>query len=265
MNNSPIRLAQISDIHLFADKHKSLLGVKTYDSFVAILNHLKSNKQQPDHIIISGDLSQDYTKESYVHLINLLTELAQPIYFIPGNHDQPELIEQFFPQKNISKLKHIILDDWQLILLNSQKRNEVYGFFEKNQLDFLEKCLKQYPQHRAIIIFHHQPILIGSHWLDQLGLTNADEFWSLLKKFSNVHTIFFGHVHQEHEGSKQNIKYYSTPSTCIQFKTNSDKFSLENIPQGYRWIDLYPDGQLKTGILRLDHYVGEFQKDAKGY
>ena len=265
MNERPIRLVQISDIHLFADKQKSLLGVKTYDSFVAILNHLSSNKKQPDHIILSGDLSQDYSEASYTHLINLLTKLTQPIYFIPGNHDQPILINHFFPQKNISNLKQIILNNWQLILLDSQKPSEVYGYFEKTQLEFLEKCLSEYPKHRSIIFFHHHPVPVGSRWLDQLGVVNADDFWALLKNFSNVHTIFFGHVHQQHEGSKQNIKYYSVPSTCIQFKTNSAEFSLENLPQGYRWIDLYPDGQLKTGIVRLDQYIGEFQQDAKGY
>lgn len=183
MNKPSVRLVQISDIHLFADKQKSLLGVKTYDSFVAILNHLKSNEKQPSHIILSGDLSQDYTKESYANLIDLLTQFSQPIYFVPGNHDEPELIATFFPQKNISNLKQIILDNWQLILLNSQKPNEVYGYFEKEQLHFLEKSLKEYPTHHSIIIFHHHPIPIGSHWLDPLGLVNADDFWSLLKIF----------------------------------------------------------------------------------
>ncbi len=265
MKKDPIRLVQISDIHLFADKQKALLGVKTYDSFLAVLDHVKSCTKQPDHIILSGDLSQDYTKDSYTHLIQLLTNLPQTVYFVPGNHDQPELISSFFPQKNISKLKQIILEDWQLILLNSQKPNRVSGYFAEEELNFLEKCLKEYPNHRSIIIFHHHPVSVGSQWLEKLGVTNADVFWSLLRNFSNVHTIFFGHIHQEHEGSKQNIKYYSVPSTCIQFKINSDHFSLENLPQGYRWIDLYPDGQLKTGVIRLDHYIGEFQKEAKGY
>ena len=77
--------------------------------------------------------------------------------------------------------------------------------------------------------------------------------------------VLFGHAHQEFAGEKNGVACYGAPSTCIQFKRNCEDFALENIPPGYRWIDLYEDGTLKTGICRLAKYIGVFEKDAKGY
>lgn len=106
---------------------------------------------------------------------------------------------------------------------------------------------------------------VGVTWLDKLGLTNADELWLTLSQYPQVHTVLFGHVHQEHQGEKNGIHYYSTPSTCIQFKRNAVDFALEKLPPGYRWIDLYPNGDLKTGVYRVANYIGSFESEAKGY
>ena len=56
---------------------------------------------------------------------------------------------------------------------------------------------------------------------------------------------------------------FSPPSTCIQFKRNSDEFALDFLPPGYRWINLYPDGRLETAVERYSAYVGVFDKNAK--
>jgi Icc protein len=152
-----------------------------------------------------------------------------------------------------------------LILLNSQKPHAVEGYLARTELDFLEDCLKKYPEHHAIVVFHHQPIPVGASWLDKLGLQNADELWTILAQHPNSHTIIFGHIHQEFQAERNGIHCYGTPSTCIQFKRNSADFALEKLAPAYRWVDLYPDGTLKTGICRTAHYVGVFDSEAKGY
>ncbi len=59
MDAAPFRLIQISDIHLLADQQGELLGVKTEDSFQAVVHLLKQEKNNIDLILLSGDLSQD--------------------------------------------------------------------------------------------------------------------------------------------------------------------------------------------------------------
>lgn len=265
MNSQPLRIVQISDMHLYASKEKTLLGVNTHESFSVTLNLLKSATTLPDLILLTGDLAQDHSEMAYQHVVEAFKTFTIPIYYVPGNHDDGKLMARILPSATISNLRHIVLDQWQLILLDSQKPNAVEGYLARTQLDFLEDCLQMYPAQRAIIVFHHQPVLVGTTWLDKLGLANADELWSIIALYSHVHTILFGHIHQEHKGKKNGITYFATPSTCIQFKGNCVDFALEELPPAYRWIDLYPNGDLKTGICRASHYVGIFDAEAKGY
>jgi Icc protein len=265
MDDAPLQVVQISDIHLFGDKNKSLLGVNTQDSFAAVIELLKSKHSKPDLILLSGDLSQDGSVESYTRLAAMLKDFPLPIYYVPGNHDDSQVMTQIYPLDNITHHRHIVLKHWHIILLDSHKPNKVEGYLDQAQLSFLQHCLQMYPEHHAIVLFHHQPVPVGSAWLDNLGLTNANELWSILVNFPKLHTILFGHVHQQHEGRKNDIQYLSAPSTCVQFKRNSAEFALEELAPGYRWIELHSDGNLMTGIERAAHYVGKFDVDAKGY
>lgn len=265
MKPDSFRIVQISDTHIFSEKDKSLLGVKTDESFNSVLKMLREDKSPPDIIIHSGDLSQDGTESSYVRVAEALKEFKVPVYCVPGNHDSSKMMARIYPLHTISSHKHIVLKDWHIILLDSHVNNAVEGNLGQSQLDYMRYCLEAYPQHQAIIVFHHHPILVGSAWLDNLNIQNADEFWDVISNYPTVNTILFGHVHQQIEGEKNGVRYFSTPSTCIQFKTKSDAFMLEKLSPGYRWIELDANGKLNTGVYRVINYVGTFEENAKGY
>lgn len=264
MKDLPVRIVQISDIHLFADKKEELLGVKTYESFSAVIDLLKKDSV-PQLILLTGDLSQDFTDISYMHVAEKMKDFPLPVYCVPGNHDDANKMAKLFPYENVSNIRHVILEHWQIILLDSQKPGSVVGYLNPNEINFLKECLQKYPEHHALIVFHHQPKPVGCAWLDHYTILNAVEFWHTLSHYPNVKGIIFGHVHQENEGSAQGIPYYSVPSTCIQFKKNSDDFALDHLPPGYRWLDLYPNGEIKTAVCRVKNYVGTFDPNAKGY
>lgn len=265
MNKDPVKFVQLSDSHLFAADNGELLGVNTLQSFQAALDLLRHEKEAFDFIIHSGDISQDYSEASYVKLAEILKPFNVPVYCVPGNHDDPKVIDRVYPLESISHLKHVLLKNWQIILLDSHKPDAVEGFLDQTQLNHLTHCLQSYPNHRAIVLFHHHPFPVGCRWLDNLGLKNADEFWQLVSQYPNMHTVLFGHVHQQVEKKFQGIPCYSTPSTCIQFKRQQDEFGLEKLPPAYRWLHLYDDGRLETGVKRVEEYVGTFDVNAKGY
>ena len=50
MRGMLFRFIQISDIHLFQDQNGALLGVKTQDSFKAVVDFLKQEKESMDFI-----------------------------------------------------------------------------------------------------------------------------------------------------------------------------------------------------------------------
>lgn len=265
MDDSILRLVQMSDSHLFADKEGALLGVKTQESFRAVVNLIKQQTPQPNLIIHSGDLSQDGKTEAYIHLATELKSLNIPVYWCAGNHDDFKIVKKVYPYEGVSNQKHIILRNWQIILLDTHKSHSVEGYLDEAQLAFLTNSLQSYPQHHSVIFFHHHPFSVGCQWLDPIGLNNAKEFWDIATRFANIKGVFFGHVHQEYFQMMRGIPCYSAPSTCFQFKPKQVNFALENIPPGFRWIELLQDGSIKTEIRRVAKYVGKFEEDAKGY
>jgi Icc protein len=263
MRGAPLRIVQISDTHLFGDPARELLGVNTQSSFESLLSILHTEK--PEMILLTGDLSQDGSADSYLRLADAMNLFQVPIYCIPGNHDDSIAMAKIYPRGHVSVQRQILVPGWQIIMLDSQKVGSVEGYLSQEQLTFLQHCLESKPELRAIIVMHHQPIAVGSTWLDKIGVTNASAFWDLISHYSNANTILFGHVHQLFEGEKNGVKLFSSPSTCIQFKTHSDKFALEKLAPAYRWLDLYSNGEIKTGVCRAPEYVGDFLVEAKGY
>jgi len=50
---------------------------------------------------------------------------------------------------------------------------------------------------------------------------------------------------------KNNIEFFTTPSTCYQFKKESEDFALEdNLSYGYRVITSH-DNNIKTKVIRI--------------
>lgn len=261
----PIHLVQISDMHIFKDPAAELLGVNTRDSFQAVIELVKREMGRTDLMILSGDLTQDGSKESYEAVSHALRPLNIPAICFPGNHDNVPVMMEVFPNDFITMNRHIILGAWQLIFLNSQQAGKVPGYLDAAQLNFLEHCLQMHPNHYALVMFHHHPVPVGAAWLDNLDLKNADEFWQVLSHYPRVKAVFFGHVHQEFQQHIHGVLCCAPPSTCVQFKRHQDAFGLENLPPGFRTATLYTDGRIETKVIRALYYVGNFEEDAKGY
>ena len=54
-----VRILQITDTHLFAQKHEALLGVNTWESYQAVLEAIRPHQHEFDLIVATGDLAQD--------------------------------------------------------------------------------------------------------------------------------------------------------------------------------------------------------------
>lgn len=261
----PVRFVQLSDTHVCAEQQATLLGVPTYASLDAVVTMLQQHREDYDFIIHSGDLSQDYSLRSYQDVATCIDRLEKPIYFVPGNHDDPFIMAQVFPVGHWLQDKQIVCEHWQIILLNSQKRKSVEGYLDEEQLAYLDACVCQYPDKHALVVFHHHPVPVGAAWLDRLGVENAEQFWQQVSRYPSVKAVFFGHVHQEHVCTVGHIQCYSVPSTCIQFKRHQDAFGLAPLPPGCRVASLHADGSIETQILRVNHYIGHFDEKATGY
>ena len=258
-------LLQITDTHLFSDRKKDLLGIKTVQSYEAVIEHASRYSSDCLAVLSTGDLSQDHSPQSYIDFTTHIKMLNLPCYWLPGNHDLQSVMLPSLLQQGLAQTRQIISEHWQIIMLDSQVEGVVYGGLADHQLDFLQQALNTHPDKHALICLHHHVLPVGSKWLDQHILKNSQPFLDLIASFDNVRAVLAGHVHQASDILHNGVCFMTTPSTCVQFKPNSDDFALDTQAAGYRYLSLNKDGDITTRIERIEQGAFTFDADAKGY
>jgi 3',5'-cyclic-AMP phosphodiesterase len=265
MINDPLSIIQLTDLHILTNPGDKLLGVDTEYYFQNIFAHALTTQPDADLFLFTGDLAQDPCHSSYHRILSQLEKAPTSCVCLPGNHDDISLMEELLNQKNISCNKQILLKNWQIICLNSQKTGEESGYISAPELAFVAEHLQQYPDHHALIAVHHHCTPTGSPWMDKMQIENSREFLELLANFPQVKAITTGHIHQDLTHKQNCMQIFGSPSTCFQFKPHSPDFALDDIPPGYRTFKLYADGKIETKIIRLPELHGDVQMDSAGY
>ncbi|ATA25601.1 3',5'-cyclic-AMP phosphodiesterase [Brenneria goodwinii] len=261
-----IRILQITDTHLFAGEHETLLGVNTYRSYHSVLNAIQAQQYAFDLIVATGDLAQDHSLEAYRHFSRGIRQLSAPCVWLPGNHDfQPAMFDTL-DEEGIEPSKHVLLGDkWQIILLDSQVFGVPHGELSDYQLDWLERSLQSQPDRFTLLLLHHHPHPSGCNWLDQHSLRNAHNLAAVLDRYPLVNTVLCGHIHQELDLEWHGKRLLATPSTCVQFKPHCTNFAIDDVAPGWRYLDLMPDGRLETEVFRLAGSEFLPDMDSDGY
>ncbi|WP_041233602.1 3',5'-cyclic-AMP phosphodiesterase [Cylindrospermum stagnale] len=251
---SPVFIAQLTDIHLFAAENQRLLGIPTMESFQAVIKRLKELQPELDFLILTGDLSGDGTVESYENLQYLLNPLQIPTYWLPGNYDCAIAMDEILTLGMVSRRKSFTRGSWNFILLNSSVPGSMHGHLSDKTLDWLDSELKMLGENPTVVSLHHPPILVNSEWLDVNTLQNSEELLAVLDRHPQVKLVLFGHIHQEWKHTRDDVDYLGSPSTCIQFLSESPTFALDEKLPGFRLLKLHPDGTWETWVERVPYF-----------
>lgn len=260
-----LSILQISDLHILPESHNTLLGVNTEYYFNAVLDLAFKNHDPFDLILVTGDMAQDPCLESYQRILERLNKTNIPCLCLPGNHDDLSLMQQVFNSVQVNCQKQLLLNNWQIINLNSQIIGDSGGYLDTNELSFLKDCLTQQPKQLAIIAVHHHCIPTQSAWLDTMIIKNNTELLDIATQFPQLKLIVSGHIHQEMDLTIGNFRVLGTPSTCFQFTPLSQTFDIDHQMPGYRLIKLQDDGSIKTEVKRLAGVLTELDFKSKGY
>ena len=262
--SAPLRIAQITDTHLYADPDGLLLGLNTRRCLQAVIE-LALQAGAVDLVVASGDLAHDGTAEAYQQVRDCFSRMAAPVCCLPGNHDEAGALRDHLNHGGFYSHRSHCLGAWQLLFLDSTVAGSEGGHLAATELAGLDAALRDRPDAPALVFLHHQPVAIGSRWLDSMKVDNPEALFAVIDRHPQVRAVVWGHVHQAFEQRRSEVLLLATPSTCLQFLPGSERFAVEQIPPGYRWLDLYPDGSLKTGIERLPHMPGTIDLSARGY
>lgn len=266
-HQGPARLVQITDPHLFANPEGKLLGLTTRQSFEAVLTlALDDGAPAPaDALVMTGDLVHDETPEGYRYLHGILRATGLPCYCIPGNHDRPDLMEQYLGAAAVGRVASRRLGPWNLLFLDSTRPGQEGGLLGLDQLDELDGLLAGNPA-PSVVFLHQHPISIRSAWMDTMAVENGAELIALCDRHpTKVRALVFGHIHQEFAAEQSGYLILGAPSTCVQFLPGSEDFAVDTRPPGYRELLLYPDGRLETSVRRLSAYPEPLNTNVAGY
>jgi Icc protein len=261
-----ISILQLSDLHILATPDEKMYGINTEHYFHACLDQAVSEAERPfDLILLTGDLAQKPGPESYRRILTTLEAYQTPCICLPGNHDDYELMRQVFNTERISCRKQVLLDNWQLISLNSLIPGDPGGRLSKIELEFLENCLSENPHLHALIAVHHHCLETKSPWMDTMIIENSRELLAIADKYPQVKAITCGHIHQVMDIKASTYRVLAAPSTCFQFTPKSTEPAVDDTAPGYRLMALYTDGRIESEVVRLPDRLTELQSNAHGY
>ena len=258
-------LLQLSDLHLFSAPEQRLMGQDTRRTLDAVLACAQQRHWPPAALLLTGDLIHDERPATYRELAQRLRALGLPYYCLPGNHDRVDLLATLLDPQPVGVARAVALGAWELFLLDSTVLGEDGGALHPAMLDSLERALAVHADRPALIALHHQPVAVGSAWIDTMQVANADELFSIIDRHPRVRAVVWGHVHQQFDGQRGTVALLGAPSTCVQFAPQHAEFMLDVAPPGYRWLRLAADGTLTTGVERIGDYPEPLQLGCAGY
>lgn len=283
-HNAPsFKLVQITDLHLFESEDEHYFDRSTVVCCRRVLNHIEQYHRDCDVIVITGDVTQDHTHGSYQKLVQLLSEseLAIPVLWLPGNHDDIELMNQYFSDtSNESKLtvsvnenkneaaknqkgniqlgnnKALIWQDWHILLCNSKGATPA-GWIETQHSDDMVSHMRCESRPHVALFCHHHPVAIDGY-LDKHILENGSEWLETLHAFSqdkssqsSIKFVAHGHVHNDYVfpvTDRRSFEVIATPATSVQFEKHTSDWQIGEQAPAYRVFNLASNGSYTNHV-----------------
>ena len=250
-------IVQLSDCHLPADPKQKYRGINPHQNLKTLIRSIKALK--PDLLLATGDLSEDGSRASYRNLQKILKPLGVPVLALPGNHDDPDQLADSFPGSPVDTIGVSEHGAWQIIRLNSCLPARPEGRLGEKTLNELEAFLTNHKQSPCLIALHHQPITVGSPWIDKYRLMEPENFLQIIDRYPNVKAVVWGHVHQVFEVTRKGVAMLGGPSSAINGLPGALRFTPDPSGPACRWLELKTDGTLLTRTTTAQTEISQIQ------
>ena len=248
-----IKIIQLTDLHLQLDETVEYKGVLPDQHLQQCLAWVA--EQHYDLLLLTGDLSHAGYESAYQRLLGYLQDIDKPWYWLPGNHDNAELMACMHEQ-DVDCVRSLEVGNWQLVLLNStyEPDGRGSGSVSLAHLQQLANQISASDCAHTMVVLHHNPIAVDSTWQDEIMLENAAAFLQVLDTdaYQQVKAVLCGHIHQEQDVQRNNVRYLGSPATSVQFAIKQHQFLLQpELGPGLRTLTLHDDGRIDSEVVRL--------------
>ena len=249
-----VKLIQLSDLHLVPPGKLTSKVLDTNSILEETINEILRKKDyfgKIECVVVTGDVSDDGSIESYLSAHEKLIKLNVPFLVIPGNHDLRNPMREVFNEHvefstNSSQFDWVFkYEETVIVGLDSLVEGENFGFLEKTSLEFLSNQLSIHNGSDIVLLIHHPPIKTGIYFMDKIGLTNSSDLAECLKVTNHPVRILCGHVHGVYHGLLGIHPVVSAPSVCSAFEFNRKKFApvgFNRGPTGYAYFETSSNG-----------------------
>ena len=247
----PFRLLQISDCHLSADPAALYRGRNADAELESLVS--RAIPWRPDLVLATGDLSEDASEAAYLRLKVFLARFDAPVCALPGNHDDDDdLCRTHFPEGPWPQPRLVETGAWRLVLLKSSVKGRADGAIDPAHLKQVGQWLDAEPKRPFLLALHHQPVSVLTPWIDRFMLKSPEQFLALVESREQIRAVVWGHVHQAFEARRGAARLLSCPSSVANSLPNVQRFTDDGRGAACRWLELYPDGELQTGLIGVN-------------
>jgi 3',5'-cyclic-AMP phosphodiesterase len=258
----PVLLAQLSDLHIGAN----WAGVDPRPRLEEVIEAVRALPNPVDAVVVSGDLADDGSEQSYALVRRLLGRFDAPVHVLPGNHDNRARLRDAFDLPGAGKDPVDYATDvgeLRLVVLDSNVPGQDAGAFDPEQLSWLDVELGRQRERPTILVMHHSPLPTGIREWDQINLVAAEReaLAAVVGRHPQVRAIAAGHLHRTVASALAGCPVLSAPSTYFQGRPDFQPQDFENeefVNAGPPGLALHVllDGELSSQVELLGPVYG---------
>ena len=260
--NESVLIAQITDTHVGFEPEA---GEEEFNflRFRMAVDHILKQHVQPDLLILTGDVADKGTPESYERMKGPLAQCPFPVHVMTGNHDNRENLLAAFPDcptiqspegKRYAQYA-LEVKGLRILCLDTLKHGRHGGAFCETRAQWLAGELAAHPETPTLIVMHHPPVISGIDWMDP----RPSEAW--LKRFGDaiaghdqIIALACGHLHRPVASTLGDIPVSVTPAVApavsldlrpVDFNTPDGRGIVDAEPPAYS-LHRWKDGNLVT-------------------
>lgn len=216
-----VRLVQITDTHILPPGEKLYGMVDTARHLRECVAEIGRIDPPPDMVIVTGDLVERADAESYAHFIELMSPLQVPLYVLPGNHDEPEMMASllrqtpWFPVSDDTFQYTVETSGFRLVALNSHAGGSELPELGEAHLAWLRTELPRSDK-PTLLALHHPPMRTGIEFIDMGGTEWYQGLAAVLSDTPVVRLVICGHCHTDMVGRVAGVPVYMSGATAHQ-------------------------------------------------
>lgn len=238
-------IAQLTDLHI-TDGPQGELAVWGAARAVERVNALRP---APAAVVITGDVTDDGSPESYRLAATILAGLTAPVYVIPGNHDdRAGLRAAFGANGGGAYCQQVVeLGAVAVVMCDSVLLGTDAGALDDGRLEWIDDRLTELGQTPTVVAIHHPPIVTGIALMDEIGLADIPSFAEMVARHAHVCGVIAGHVHRSITGRVAHVPVVVCPSTLAQLRLDlngRDTLAFVDEPQAFAIHRIDADGGL---------------------